>query len=53
MFGDDLRRKRLVQPFAVEVDLGASWRTALRSRRPPPAMQAFRTGLLAEIAGTG
>ncbi len=49
MFTEDVRRKRLVQLFDIEVPHGAYWLTSLRSRRPTPAMQSFRTWLLGEI----
>jgi LysR family transcriptional regulator of beta-lactamase len=50
MFGDDLRRQRLVRPFKAEVSLGAYWITSLRSKRPTEAMEAFHVWLLAEAA---
>jgi LysR family transcriptional regulator of beta-lactamase len=49
MFAEDVRRKRLVQPFEFEVVLGSYWLTSLRSKRPTPAMQSFRTWLMQEI----
>jgi LysR family transcriptional regulator of beta-lactamase len=50
MFGEDLKRKRLVRPFKAEVALGAYWLTSLHSKRPSVAMETFRTWLLAEAA---
>ena len=47
MFERDLRQERLVQPFAIEVTLGAYWLTRLKSRAETRAMQAFRSWLLA------
>jgi len=48
MFDHDLRQERLMQPFNVEVVLGAYWLTRLKSRLETPAMSAFRTWLLAQ-----
>lgn len=50
MFTGELRQQRLVQPFAVEVTTGCYWLTRLKSRRPGPAMEAFRGWLLQEAA---
>ena len=50
MFPSDLREKRLVQPFAIEVAAGDYWLTALRSRRGTIGMQSFKTWLLKSIA---
>lgn len=52
MFTADLAAERLVQPFAVEVDLGRYWLTRLHSRRESAALAAFAQWLLAE-AGEG
>ena len=49
MFAEEIRRKRLMQPFDTEVVLGAYWLTSLRSKRPTPAMQSFKTWLTREI----
>ena len=46
MFERDLRQERLIQPFPVEVTLGAYWLTRLKSRAETRAMQAFRSWLL-------
>ena len=50
MFSSDLREKRLVQPFAIEVAAGDYWLTALKSRRGTIGMQSFKTWLLKSIA---
>ena len=50
MFAHDLRRERLVQPFAIDVTLGAYWLPRLESRPETRAMATFRTWLLAEFA---
>lgn len=50
MFTEELRQQRLVQPFPVGVATGHYWLTRLKSRRPGPAMQAFRRWLLQEAA---
>jgi LysR family transcriptional regulator of beta-lactamase len=47
MFERDLRQERLVQPFPIEVTLGAYWLTRLKSRPETRAMQVFRAWLLA------
>lgn len=50
MFVDDLAAERLVQPFAIEVDLGGYWLTRLMSRRPTPAMRLFADWIRREVA---
>jgi LysR family transcriptional regulator of beta-lactamase len=47
MFGRHLREGSLVQPFALEVSLGAYWLTRLKSRPETGAMRAFRDWLQA------
>jgi LysR family transcriptional regulator of beta-lactamase len=47
MFERDLREERLMQPFPIEVTLGAYWLTRLKSRMQTRAMQAFHDWLLA------
>jgi LysR family transcriptional regulator of beta-lactamase len=47
MFGRELHARQLVQPFPTTVDVGGYWLTALRSKPPSPAMQAFRAWCLA------
>ncbi|OYU45067.1 MAG: LysR family transcriptional regulator [Burkholderiales bacterium PBB4] len=49
MFVRELQQGRLVQAFDLEVDVGGYWLTRLLSREPSPAMQAFRTWLLAQV----
>jgi LysR family transcriptional regulator of beta-lactamase len=46
MFQRDLNLGLIVQPFAVEVDVGAYWLTRLMSKPPTRAMQAFQTWLV-------
>jgi len=48
MFLRELAAEQLVQPFAIEIDAGRYWLTHLLSRKPSPAMQAFRDWLLTE-----
>lgn len=50
MFERDLRQERLIQPFPIEVTLGAYWLTRLKSRAETQAMLAFRDWLLAASA---
>ncbi|HVW74565.1 MAG TPA: LysR family transcriptional regulator [Rhizomicrobium sp.] len=47
MFQRDLNLGTLVQPFAVEVDVGGYWLTRLISKPPTRAMEAFQTWLAA------
>jgi LysR family transcriptional regulator of beta-lactamase len=46
MFARELAEGRLVQPFALEVDVGAYWLTRLITKTPTPAMLAFREWIL-------
>lgn len=46
MFHRELSAGALVQPFAVEVDVGAYWLTRLMSKEVTPAMQSFRAWLI-------
>ncbi len=48
MFERELIEGRLVRPFAAEVETGAYWLTRLKTRRPSPAMAAFRDWLVGE-----
>lgn len=41
MFDADLAAERLIQPFAVEIELGRYWLTRLNSRRETGAMRVF------------
>jgi len=50
MFRRELAQGRLVQPFAIEVDVGRYWLTRSLSREPRPAMRAFRDWLIAALA---
>ena len=45
MFSRELEQGRLVQPFALEVDVGSYWLGRLSSKQQTPAMIAFRTWL--------
>ena len=47
MFMRDLQQGRLARPFELEVGFGSYWLTRLKSRPQTPAMQAFRSWLLA------
>jgi LysR family transcriptional regulator of beta-lactamase len=48
MFLRELAAEQLVQPFAIEIDAGRYWLTHLLSRKPSPAMRAFRDWLVTE-----
>ena len=48
MFEHDLRQERLMQPFNIEVALGAYWLTRLKSSQETLAMHSFRSWLLAQ-----
>jgi LysR family transcriptional regulator of beta-lactamase len=50
MFRRELAQGRLVQPFAIEVDVGRYWLTRTLSREPRPALLAFRDWLIATLA---
>lgn len=50
MFRRELAQGRLVQPFAVDVDVGRYWLTRSLTREPTPALQAFAAWLQAGIA---
>jgi LysR family transcriptional regulator of beta-lactamase len=50
MFGRELQRDQLAQPFDIEIDIGSYWLTSLKSKRQSPGMQAFRAWLLDEAA---
>jgi LysR family transcriptional regulator of beta-lactamase len=49
LFEDEIRQRRLVRPFKVEVALGDYWLTSLHSRQPSAAMLSFRNWLLETI----
>lgn len=49
MFGQEIEAGRIVQPFAITVDLGGYWLTRLKTRAETAAMSAFRRWLLTEI----
>ena len=51
MFERELQAGRLVRPFELEVSTGGYWLTWVKSKRMTPAMQAFRTWIVAEAAG--
>ena len=46
LFAREVGSGALIQPFAVEVDVGGYWLTRLKSRQPTAGMQAFRAWLL-------
>jgi LysR family transcriptional regulator of beta-lactamase len=47
MFDRDVQQERLIQPFPIDVTIGAYWLTRLKSRAETRAMRAFRDWLLA------
>jgi LysR family transcriptional regulator of beta-lactamase len=49
MFNRELASELLVQPFAVEIDVGRYWLTRLNSRPETAAMRQFRDWLMDEI----
>ena len=49
MFFDDLVAERLVQPFAIQVDIGSYWLTHLMSRHETPAMRHFADWISDEV----
>ena len=49
LFEDEIRQRRLVRPFKVEVALGDYWITSLHSRQPSAAMLSFKNWLLETI----
>ena len=51
LFGREIESGQLVQPFAIEADVGAYWLTRLKSRAPTAGMQAFRAWLLQAFEG--
>jgi LysR family transcriptional regulator of beta-lactamase len=50
LFQDELRERRLVRPFKIEVALGDYWITSLHSRPPSAAMVSFKDWLLETVA---
>jgi LysR family transcriptional regulator of beta-lactamase len=50
MFTRDIAAGRVVQPFAVEIDVGRYWLTRLLSRKDRTAMRIFRRWLLDELS---
>lgn len=46
MFARELDEGRLVRPLATEVMTGSYWLVRLKSKKPSPAMEAFRRWLL-------
>ncbi|HEX8062213.1 MAG TPA: LysR family transcriptional regulator [Allosphingosinicella sp.] len=51
MFERELAEGRAARPFHLEIPMGGYWLTNLKSRKPTPAMAAFRSWIL-EAAGT-
>ncbi|RFB69897.1 MULTISPECIES: LysR family transcriptional regulator [unclassified Herbaspirillum] len=50
MFERELRQGRLACPFDISISDGAYWLTRLKSRQETPAMQVFRSWLLAHAS---
>lgn len=48
MFQREIAAERLIQPFAIEVDIGRYWLTRLHSRKVDSAMQCFRDWLIGQ-----
>jgi LysR family transcriptional regulator of beta-lactamase len=46
MFAQEIRERRLTQPFRTEIAAGDYWLTALKSKRQTVGMQSFKTWLL-------
>jgi LysR family transcriptional regulator of beta-lactamase len=51
MFERELAEGRAARPFQLEVAMGGYWLTSLKSRKPTPAMAAFRSWILEAAAG--
>lgn len=49
LFARELDSGALVQPFALEADVGSYWLTRLKSREPTSAMLAFRAWLMPAV----
>jgi LysR family transcriptional regulator, regulator of gene expression of beta-lactamase len=49
MFGRELDEGRLARPLDIEVTTGSYWLARQKSRKPTPAMLAFRAWLLAQL----
>ncbi len=49
MFRRELDAGQIVQPFAIEVEVGAYWLTRLKSKVSTPGMAAFRTWLKSQF----
>jgi LysR family transcriptional regulator of beta-lactamase len=47
MFERELAEGKAARPFRLGIGMGGYWLTRLRSRKPTPAMAAFRSGMLA------
>jgi LysR family transcriptional regulator of beta-lactamase len=45
LFRRELDAGQLVRPLPIDADVGGYWLTWLKSRKPSPAMQAFRRWL--------
>lgn len=50
MFGPELKKQLLVQPFRDEIALGCYWLTSLKSKPQTSAMKTFQGWLLAQIS---
>jgi LysR family transcriptional regulator of beta-lactamase len=51
MFERELAEGRAARPFHQEIKMGGYWLTSLKSRKPTPAMAAFRTWILGAVEG--
>jgi LysR family transcriptional regulator of beta-lactamase len=51
MFERELAEGKAVRPFPLEIAMGGYWLTRLKSRKPAPAMAAFRSWILAAAGG--
>ena len=51
MFSREVQSGQLVQPFAIEVDLGSYWLTQLKSRVKTPAMKSFENWIMQQLPG--
>lgn len=50
MFERELADGRAARPFPLEIAMGGYWLTSLKSRKPTPAMTAFRSWMLSAAA---
>jgi LysR family transcriptional regulator of beta-lactamase len=50
MFTEEIKRRRIVQPFDLYASTGGYWLTRLKSRAETGSMSAFRHWIMAETA---